>query len=314
MPTGDRTWAAPTTQPCSSDAEETVMRAVTFDEFGDAGVLHGADVPQPVPGPGQIRVRVGAAGVNPLDGKIRSGAAQSFLPTPLPAVLGFEVAGVVDALGDGVTGVAVGDRVVGWADAPAGSYAEYALASAYTALPGGVDFPAAVTLPVAVEAATRGLDLLTVGAGDTLLIHGASGPVGAVAVQFAVARGATVIGTASQANQERGRVERVRALAPNGIDAVLDVAGQGALPDSIELRGGTERIVTPADPAAPSLGVVFSAGAGGRPAKDLARAADQLARGELTTTVAAVFPFAEAAQAHRLVDGGHAGGKVVLVP
>src|SRR5487761_1291840 len=309
MPTGDRTWAAPTTQPCSSDAEETVMRAVTFDEFGDAEVLHGADVPQPVPGPGQIRVRVGAAGVNPLDAKIRSGAAQAFMPTPLPAVLGFEVAGVVDALGDGVTGVAVGDRVVGWADAPAGSYAEYALASAYTALPGGVDFPAAVTLPVAVEAATRSLDLLKAGAGDTLLVHGTSGPVGAVAVQFAVARGATVIGTASQANQER-----VRALAPNGIDAVLDVAGQGALPDSIELRGGTERIVPLADPAAPSLGVVFSAGAGGRPAKDLARAADQLARGELTTTVAAVFPFAEAAQAHRLVDGGHAGGKAVLVP
>ncbi len=310
-----------------SDAEETVMRAVTFEEFGDAEVLHGADVPQPVPGPGQIRIRVGAAGVNPLDGQIRSGAAQAFMPTPLPAVLGFEVAGVVDALGDGVTGVAAGDRVVGWADAPAGSYAEYALAGAYTALPDGVDFPAAVTLPVAVEAATRGLGLLNAGAGDTLLIHGASGAVGAVAVQLAVARGATVIGTASQANQERvralgaipavygpGLVERVRALAPNGIDAVLDVAGQGALPDSIELRGGTERIVTLADPAAHSLGVVFSAGAGRRPAEDLARAVDQLARGELTTTVTAVFSFAEAAQAHRLIDGGHAGGKVVLVP
>ncbi len=112
---------------------------------------------------------------------------------------------VVDALGDGVTGVAVGDRVVGWADAPAGSYAEYALASACTALPDGVDYPAAVTLPVAVDTATRAIDLLKVGAGDTPLIHGASGAVGVVAVQFAVARGATVIGTASQANQERVR-------------------------------------------------------------------------------------------------------------
>ena len=111
-----------------------------------------------------------------------------------------------------------------------------------------------------------------------------------------------------------GQVAWARALAPNGIDAVLDVAGQGALPDSIELRGGTERIVTLADPAAYSLGVVFSAGGGRRPAEDLVWAVDQLARGELTTTVAAVFSFAEAAQAHRLVDGGHAGGKVVLVP
>jgi hypothetical protein len=96
-----------------SDAEETVMKAVTFVEFGDAEVLHGADVPQPVPGPGQIRIRVGAASVNPLDGQIRSSAAQAYFPTPLPAVLGFEVAGVVAALGEGVTGVAVGDRVVG---------------------------------------------------------------------------------------------------------------------------------------------------------------------------------------------------------
>jgi NADPH:quinone reductase-like Zn-dependent oxidoreductase len=111
-----------------------------------------------------------------------------------------------------------------------------------------------------------------------------------------------------------GLVERVRALAPNGIDAVLDVAGQAALPESIELRGGAERIVTLSDPAAYSLGVVFSGGDGGRPAEDLARAVDQLARGELTTTVAAVFSFAEALQAHRLIDSGHPGGKVVLVP
>jgi len=290
-------------------------------------VLHVAEVPLPAPGPGQIRVQVRAAGVNPLDGKIRSGAMETVFPTLLPAVLGIDVAGVVDALGDGVTDVAVGDRVIGWADPPAGSYGEYALASMYTALPDRLDFPAAVTLPVAGEAAIRSLNLLKVVSGDTLLIHGASGAVGQVTVQLAVERGATVIGIASEANQERvralgasataygpGLVERVRALAPNGIDAVLDAAGKGALPDSIELRGGTDRIITLADVAAQRLGVVFAAGPHEPSTDDLRTLAGRLVRGELTTTVAAVYPFADAEPAHRVSDSGHAGGKVVLVP
>ncbi|MGK5739988.1 NADP-dependent oxidoreductase [Micromonospora sp. URMC 103] len=303
------------------------MKAITLNEFGGPEVLRVTEVPLPEPGPGQIRVRVRAAGVNPIDGKIRSGAMRAALRTPLPAVLGVDVAGIVDALGDGVTGVAVGDRVVGWADAPAGAYAEFALASTYSRLPDGLDFSAAVALPVAVETATRTLDLLKVGAGDTLLIHGASGAVGQIAAQLAADRGATVIGTAGEANQDRvralgatptvygpGLVDRVRALAPHGVDAVLDAAGKGALPDSIELRGGTDRIVTIADAAAQQFGVVFSAGPEQRSAADLAAVADRLARGELIATVAAVFPFAQVAAAHRLSDGGHAGGKIVLVP
>ncbi|MBC6458972.1 NADP-dependent oxidoreductase [Actinomadura sp. HBU206391] len=303
------------------------MKAITFDTFGGPEVLHVAEVPLPVPGPGQIRIQVRAAGVNPLDGKIRSGAMKAVFPTPLPAVLGIDVAGVVDALGDGITDVAVGDRVVGWADAPAGSYGEYALAGAYTPLPDGLDFPAAVTLPVAGETAARSLNLLKVGDGDTLLVHGASGAVGQVTVQLAVERGATVIGTAGAANQERvralgasptvygpGLVERVHALAPNGVDAVLDIAGKGALPDSIELRGGIDRIVTLADFAAQRLGVVFSAGPPENSADDLGTLADRLVRGRLITTVAGIYPFAEAEQAHRVSDGGHAGGKVVLIP
>ncbi|SIN44875.1 NADP-dependent oxidoreductase [Micromonospora cremea] len=303
------------------------MKAITFNAFGGPEVLGLTEVPLPVPGPSQIRVQVRAAGVNPIDGKIRSGAMEAIFPTRLPAVLGVDVAGIVDALGDGVTDVVVGDRVVGWADSPAGAYGEFALASTYSKLPDGLEFSAAVALPVAVETATRALNLLRVGAGDTLLIHGASGGVGQLAVQLAADRGATVIGTASEANQDRvrnlgatpttygrGLVDRVRALAPNGVDAVLDVAGKDALPASIELRGGTDRIVTIADGAAQQLGVVFTAGPEQRSAADLAAAVDRLVRGELTATVAAAFPFAEAAAAHRLSDGGHAGGKVVLVP
>jgi NADPH:quinone reductase-like Zn-dependent oxidoreductase len=302
------------------------MKAIVFDTFGGPEVLHLAEVPLPTPGPGQIRVQIRAAGVNPLDGKVRSGAMEARFPTPLPAVLGVELAGVVDALGDGVTGVAAGDRVFGWADAPTGSYAEYALATTWVPIPDGLDFVTAVTLPVAVETANRVLDQLGVRSGETLLVHGASGAVGQVAVQIAVSRGLTVIGTAGEQNQDRvralgatpvvygpGLVERVRALAPDGVDAVFDVAGKGALPDSIELRGGTDRIITIADPDAPRLGVAFSSGLE-RSGDGLAAFADRLVGGEVSTTVAERYEFSRAADAHRLSDGGHAGGKVVLIP
>ncbi|HEX3789095.1 MAG TPA: NADP-dependent oxidoreductase [Pseudonocardiaceae bacterium] len=297
------------------------MKAIQIDTFGGVEVLHEAQVDKPEPGPGQVRVRVAVAGVNPVDSKIRSGAMEAAFPTPLPAVLGRELAGTVDAIGDGVTDFAVGDEVLGSSDT--GSYAEYALASRITVKPAGLDWPAAVALPVAGETSQRVLDLLGVGAGDTLLIHGAAGAVGTLAVQLAVARGATVIGTASAANHDylaslgaipteygAGLVERVRALAPNGVDAVFDVAGKGALPDSIELLGGTDRLVTIADPAAFGLGVTFSSG--GDSSVDLAGLAESAAKGELVTTIAGTYPLAEAAAAHAVIDAGHARGKLVL--
>ena len=161
--------------------------------------------------------------------------------------------------------------------------------------------------------------------GETLLIHGATGGVGTVAVQLAVAEGVRVIGTAGAANQEylaslgatpttygEGLVDRVRALAAGGIDAVLDAAGRGVLPDSIRLRGGTDRIVTIADVAAAELGVVFEAGPALRSTADLAALADQAARGSLVTTVAATYPLSEAAAAQRISDTGHVRGKLVL--
>src|ERR1700704_746328 len=123
------------------------MKAVMFDTFGDPEVLHLADVPVPDPGPGQVRIRVQASGVNPVDSSIRSGAMQAVFPTALPAIPGIDVAGVVDAIGEQVTDVAVGDPVVGWADRPAGSYAEYALASQVARIPAGLSFASAATLP-----------------------------------------------------------------------------------------------------------------------------------------------------------------------
>lgn len=301
------------------------MKAIVFDTFGGTEVLHEAETEIPEPGPGQVRVRVRAVGVNPVDGKIRSGTMEAIFPTTLPAVPGGEIAGIVDALGEGVDVFEVGDEVLGWSDT--GAYAQYALATA-TALapkPAGLDWTHAAALPVASDAADRVLDLLDIKTGETLLIHGASGALGTVAVQLAIARGAHVIGTAGPANQDyvtslgatpliygEDLVERVRALAPNGVDAVLDAAGKGALEDSITLRGGTDRIVTTADFRARELGIVFAEGPSRRSAARLAELAQQAATGTLAITVGATYPLTDAAKAQQTSDAGHSRGKLVL--
>ncbi|KUL25214.1 NADP-dependent oxidoreductase [Actinoplanes awajinensis] len=298
------------------------MRAIVFNQFGGPDVLHEADTEVPQPGPGQVRVRVKAAGLNALDGKIRSGSMATVRPTTFPAIPGGEFAGVVEALGEGVSEVQVGDEVLGWSDT--GSYAEYALATSVAPKPADLDWQSAAALPVAGETAERVLTLLGVAAGETVLMHGASGAVGTLAIQLAAARGARVIATAGLANQDyltslgatatvygTGLVERVRALAPDGVDAVFDLAGKGALKDSITLRGGTERIVTIADFGARQLGVTFSQGSPQRSAVRLAGLAQDAASGKLVTTVTA-YPLGQAATAQQLSDAGHVRGKLVL--
>jgi NADPH:quinone reductase-like Zn-dependent oxidoreductase len=298
------------------------MRAILFDRFGGTEVLHEADVEIPQPGPGQVRVRVRAAGLNALDGKIRSGALESMFPTRLPAIPGGELAGVVDALGEGVQDVQVGDEVLGWSDT--GSYAEYALATTVVPKPVDLDWQDAAALPVAVDTAERVLDLLGVTTGETVLMHGAAGAVGTLGVQLAAARGARVIATAGPANQDyltalgatatlygEGLVERVRALAPEGVDAVFDLAGKGALEDSITLRGGTDRIVTIADFRARQLGITFSGGTQEKSTARLTALAEHAATGKVVTTVAA-YPLDQAATAQQVSDAGHVRGKLVL--
>lgn len=298
------------------------MRAIQFDSFGGADVLHEADIEVPRPGTGQVRVRVKAAGLNALDGKIRSGALEAMFPTPLPSVPGREFAGVVHALGEGVTDLRVGDEVLGWSDT--GAYAEYALATIVAAKPAGLDWRHAAALPVAGETAERVLTLLGVTAGETVLMHGAAGAVGTLAVQLATARGARVIATAGPDNQDyltslgatatrygEGLVERVRALAPDGVDAVFDLAGKGALEDSITLRGGTDRIVTIADFRARRLGITFSSSSEEKSAVHLAALAQEAATGKLVTTVT-TYPLDQAATAQQVSDAGHVRGKLVV--
>jgi NADPH:quinone reductase-like Zn-dependent oxidoreductase len=303
------------------------MQAVVFEEFGGPEVLRIEDVAEPHAGPGQARVRVRAAGVNPIDFKVRRGWTKGFIDVTFPATPGMEVAGVVDEVGEG-SEFAVGDEVVGWSTT--GSYAEHALVGNVVRKPSGVSWEQAVGLPVASETAQRVLDQLQLKDGETLLLHGAAGAVGSIAAQLAKAAGATVIGTASPGNHDflrslgvipvaygGGLVDRVREVAPQGIDAVFDTAGQGGLKESIELRGTTDRIVTIADFGAAELGVAASMGSTASPEEIAAGLTNQLqaaAAGNLTVRIAQTFTLAEAPKAQDLSESGHAHGKVVVLP
>jgi len=298
------------------------MKAVGFSRFGGPEVLEIVDLPDPHPGRGQVRIAVRAAGVNPSDWKKRKGLMNG----GLPQTMGYEAAGVVDELGDGVADVAIGDRVFGLS-AEGAAQAELAVLSHYAPIPSSLDFPGAAALPAAIETATRALDQLGVGSGSTLLINGASGSVGAAAVQLAVVRGARVIGTAGPANHEylrslgaepvaygEGLAERVRGLTPDGVDLALDVAGSGVLAELIELAGGPQDVVTIADfGGAQQYGVRFSSGDAGRALHALADIGELIESGRFSLPVAQTFPLAEIAQAHRVSEDGHVRGKLVLL-
>ncbi|MFI1713930.1 NADP-dependent oxidoreductase [Streptomyces sp. NPDC053513] len=308
------------------------MEAIVYEEFGGPEVLrHEAGVAKPEPGPGEVRVKVAAVGVNPVDWKRRRGWVEAFYPTTFPAVPGLEFAGTVDALGEGVTDLAVGDEVLGWTKT--GAYAEYAIAGTVAPKPAGLSWEAAASLPVAGETAQRVLDLLRVREGETLFLHGAAGVVGSVAVQLAVAAGITVIGSASESNhaylRELGAIpvaygdglaDRVRAAAPEGVDAVFDAAGHGVLPVAVELLGGgdaaKERIVTIAATDAEEHGIVFS-GVTGDPddvRRGLVAQARLAAEGALKVRLAETLPLKEAARAQEASESGHVRGKIVLIP
>jgi NADPH:quinone reductase-like Zn-dependent oxidoreductase len=298
------------------------MKAVRFSRFGGPEVLDIVDLPDPHPGPGQVRIAVRAAGVNPSDWKKRRG----LMDGELPQTMGHEAAGVVDELGEDVADVTVGDRVFGFT-AEEAAQAELAVLAWYAPIPPSLDFADAAALPAAIETATRALDQLGVGGGSTLLINGASGSVGSAAVQLAVVRGARVIGTASPANHDylrslgaepvaygEGLAGRVRALAPGGVDVALDVAGSGVLPELIELAGGPERVVTIADFAgAQEHGVRFSRGDDGRALHALSGIGELIESGRFSLPVARTFPLTEVAEAHRVSEDGHPSGKLVLV-
>jgi NADPH:quinone reductase-like Zn-dependent oxidoreductase len=302
------------------------MKAVTYTEYGGPEVLHVADVEEPHAGPGQIRIAVRAAGVNPVDWKARSGMMREVMPVSFPAIDGREASGVVDEVGADVADAAVGDEVFGFA--VGGAAAEHAILDAFARKPAGLTWEQAAGLPVAAETSVRVFTVLGgVHDGQTLVIDGAAGGVGTVAVQLARARGARVIGTASEGNHAflrsigaepttygDGLAERVRALAPDGVDLAFDVAGQGGVPDLITLTGDPARVATIADFGAAALGVKVTSGAEGRAVEALGEAAALHEAGRLQLPVEQSFAFVQAPDAHRLSQAGHVRGKLVLLP
>jgi NADPH:quinone reductase-like Zn-dependent oxidoreductase len=276
----------------------------------------------PEPGPGQVRIRVKSAGVSPTDLKIRSGEVR-FFASPPDAILGFEAAGVVDALGSAVSGVEIGDEVASLLPA-LGGYGEYALASSWTPKPPKVTWADAAAMLTGAEAAVGTLKQLQVIGNETLLVLGAAGSVGMIATQLAVSRGATVIGTAAPRDhnllRDLGAVPvsygpdlavRVREIAP-WVDAVLDAAGKGGLPDAIELAGGPARVMTIADPQAADLGVTFSAGTPDRAPEAIDQTMPLLASGALRLRRQHHLPMEQAAEAHRLLESGTVHEKLML--
>jgi NADPH:quinone reductase-like Zn-dependent oxidoreductase len=296
------------------------MKKVSFAEFGGPDVLHLMDAEEPHARPGQIRIAVRAAGVNPVDWRIREGQVLGAHPIELPAGVGQDAAGVVDEVGEGVEGVEFGDHVFGEGSS---TYAEFAVLSAWARMPGGLTYEEAAGYPSVVETALRIIREVGVRSGQTLLVSGASGGVGSAVLQIARDRGITVIGTAGAANQDylrslgalattygEGWVERVRQLGH--VDAALDLAGSGVIRELVELTGDAQKVISIADLAAPELGVRFSGVAGSVP-DALAKAAGLVSRGKLHIPVEKLYTLAEAAAAHIDSQAGHTRGRRVVV-
>lgn len=301
------------------------MRAQVVEQYGGTEVLTLKDVPEPQAGDGQLRVRVAYAGFNAIEWKLRSGALAHIVPLQLPTVLGNEVSGVIDQVGQGVQGFAVGDRVAGFV--PGGGDAEYVLTTPerLTAVPAGLPLRSAAVIPQAVETAERALPYIDPKPGETVVVNAAAGSVGSAVVQLLISRGVTVVGTASPDNHGYlrslgavpvqygdGLLEQLRQAAPHGVDAAFDGGGNGFVDQMLTLLP-TERIVTIADFSALERGVRL---AGGDPlaitTKDVHPIMPLAARGEFTTEIAAEFTLKDLASAHRLSQAGHLRGKIVI--
>jgi NADPH:quinone reductase-like Zn-dependent oxidoreductase len=304
------------------------MRTIRFREYGNpADVLRLEEAEPPRPGAGEIRVAVQACGLTPADWALCAG----LFPGDLPRGIGLEVAGTVDALGPGVSGVEVGDAVFGPAPfrGPTAGASDFALLDTWVPRPGGLTPVAAAALPMAVETGYRGIDALGVREATTVLVHGAGTTVGYAAVQVALGRGARVIATAGQTyapalralgaqvtSYGDGMVERVTTLAGGPVDLVLDAAPVSrALPDLIRTVASPDRVLTLSDfAAARQLGVRFHFAAGGRQRDDvLGEFARLAAEGRFEIPVAGTFPLEDWRTAAGQSLSGHAHGKLILV-
>jgi NADPH:quinone reductase-like Zn-dependent oxidoreductase len=302
------------------------VKAVRFDEYGEVDVLQVVDVPKPAPGPGQVLVRVKAAGINPGEAKIRNGLLHAMWPATFPSGQGSDLAGLVAETGPGVTGFAAGDEVIGYTDNRA-SQAEYVVVEEQnlTAKPADVPWEVAGALFVVGATAYAAVRAVALTEGDTVAVSGAAGGVGSLAVQLARRAGATVIGLAAQANHEwlaghgvipvvygDGVADRIRQ-AGGKVDAFIDTFGADYVQLALELGVEPSRIDTIVRfDAVGEYGVKAEGSAAGASADVLAELAGLIADGQLEVPIAATFPLSQVQDAYRRLASGHIRGKIVL--
>jgi NADPH:quinone reductase-like Zn-dependent oxidoreductase len=313
------------------------VKAVRFDEYGGIGVLKVVDVPRPVPGAGQVLVQVKAAGINPGEAKIREGLLRARWPSTFPSGEGSDLAGIVAETGPGVSSVSAGDEVIGYTDNRA-SQAEYVVVEAQnlTAKPAGVPWEVAGALFVAGATAWAAVRAVSLTEGDTLVVSGAAGGVGSLAVQLARRAGATVIGLASEPHFQwlaghgvipvaygDGVADRIRQAASpaagggktSKVDAFIDTFGADYVQLALELGVEPSRVDTIANfEAVARYGVKAEGNAVGASASVLAGLAGLIAAGKLELPIAATFPLDRVQDAYRRLEVGHTLGKIVLLP
>ena len=299
------------------------MRAALYTHYGEPEVIHIGEATEPHASAGAIRIRTLSVSVNPIDWHLRAGHIQKFLPLEFPVIPGRDAAGIVDEIGDGVTGVVLGDLVFGLGGV-SDTTAEYSVLTAWAPVPDAWSPEQAASAGLASVTAVRGLAPLGELTGTTLLIEGAAGAVGSAAAAVALSRGVRVIGTASESNHAflaemgvipttygAGLAERVAELAPDGIAAALDTAASGSLPELIQIVGDPTRVATVADGArAMDLGAhsVNAANESG----PLVLAAQLGKAGAYVPRIAQVLPFEKIAEAHTRAENGRTAGKIVV--
>jgi NADPH:quinone reductase-like Zn-dependent oxidoreductase len=302
-------------------------RAVRFDEYGDIDVLKVEEVPPPVPGSGQVLVKVKAAGINPGEAAIRKGLLDAMWPAAFPSGEGSDLAGVVDELGPGVTRFAVGDEVLGFVDTRS-SQAELVVVDVEHLVPRPPNVPweVAGSLFVVGTTAYATVRAVKLDPGDTVVVSGAAGGVGTVAVQLAVNVGASVIGLASEDHHQwltghgvipvaygDGVVERIKEASNGHVDAFIDTFGGGYVEMAIGLGVAPDRIDTIIDrEAAQTYGTKTDGNATAATAEVLAELAGLIAEGRLEIPVAKVYPLTEVREAYRELEQRHTLGKIVL--
>jgi NADPH:quinone reductase-like Zn-dependent oxidoreductase len=304
-------------------------QAVRYDEYGGIDVLYVAEVNRPAPGPGEVLVRVKAAGINPGEASIREGVYADVWPSTFSSGQGSDLAGVVEEVGEGIDGFAAGDEVIGFVNTRS-SHAELVVVGAedLTPRPPGVSWEEAGGLFVVGTTAYAAIRAVSLGEGDTVVVSGAAGGVGSVTVQLATNAGATVIGLTSEANHGwladhgvipvaygDGVADRVRDASGGKVDAFIDTFGSGYVELALELGVGPERINTIIDfGAVEEHGVKAAGNQDAASAGVMAELAAKISEGALEIPIARVYPLSEVREAYRDLEQPHTRGKIVLEP